>query len=223
MQSIISCKIKDLNLLLFKEDKLSNSVISNKNLSFEEGKFLQSITIKNCIGDNKLVFDVGSYIGTTSEIWLKNGCTTYSFEANYLNFTCLKNNLSRWKHKSILFNQIVGDGDYYKSFDMSQSSNLGSNFYLKNKKGLRSIKLDDFCYLDRVDLIKLDIEGMELSALKNADNFIKKFKPVIVMEICEKSLRRNNIRRSSIFSFLESYNYNLKDVLKYNDYVFSVL
>ena len=61
------------------------------------------------------------------------------------------------------------------------------------------------------DLIQLDIEGYELKALKGAIETIKKYKPVICVELCESWLNRYENTSEDIYNFLHSLNYKLVD------------
>jgi len=70
-------------------------------------------------------------------------------------------------------------------------------------KFVNTIKIDNIKYkykLNKIDFIKLDIEGAELLALNGAKIVLKKFKPSISLE-CEKKDFK------SINTFLKKYNY----------------
>ena len=46
---------------------------------------------------------------------------------------------------------------------------------------VRKIAIDDLA-LERIDFIKIDIEGMEVEALRGADESIKRFHPILLVE-----------------------------------------
>jgi len=77
-------------------------------------------------------------------------------------------------------------------------------------------RLDDVLLdMERIDLIKLDIEGGELAALRGAVGKIKTCNPAIIFECgSEYSLAKNNLSR------LELYNFITAD-LRYNIFSFS--
>lgn len=66
-------------------------------------------------------------------------------------------------------------------FDRTEHNNYGA-VYFKEGKGSVETTTIDLIGLGRCDLIQLDIEGYELEALKGAEETIKEFKPVIVLE-----------------------------------------
>ena len=47
---------------------------------------------------------------------------------------------------------------------------------------IQLVTLDDTCDIDRVALIKIDVEGMELSVLRGADRIIRRLRPVLFVE-----------------------------------------
>ena len=53
--------------------------------------------------------------------------------------------------------------------------------YAQNTSTVRKVALDDF-KLPRLDLIKLDVEGMELEALEGARETIKRTRPIMLVE-----------------------------------------
>lgn len=47
---------------------------------------------------------------------------------------------------------------------------------------VRKVRLDDDLDLARLDLIKIDVEGMELDVLRGADRLLRRFQPVLYLE-----------------------------------------
>ena len=68
---------------------------------------------------------------------------------------------------------------------------------------IRSEKLDHYSF-ERVDLLKIDVEGFELDVLLGAENTIRQFKPRIIIETHSKELRKK------CHVFLSSLGYSLK-------------
>jgi FkbM family methyltransferase len=58
---------------------------------------------------------------------------------------------------------------------------IGQPIDYQNTVNVRKLMLDEFC-LPRVDLIKLDIEGMELEALEGASHTIATSRPIMLIE-----------------------------------------
>ena len=58
-----------------------------------------------------------------------------------------------------------------------------------------------------VSFIKMDIEGYEYKALIGATETLKKFKPIIYIELIENSLKRNNNSLKDVYSFLRTLCY----------------
>ena len=67
---------------------------------------------------------------------------------------------------------------------------------------LQLIKLDDLA-LARCDLIKLDVEGMELDVLLGAGNTLGKYRPIVYFEQASKR------RFAEVFSFFQAIDYLL--------------
>jgi FkbM family methyltransferase len=60
----------------------------------------------------------------------------------------------------------------------------------------------------KIDFIKIDVEGFELSVLKGAYNTITKHHPVLVIEINDDNLRNNNTSASELIMLLNGLGYN---------------
>ena len=73
--------------------------------------------------------------------------------------------------------------------------------------GMTPIIIIDNLNLPGCDLIQLDVEGYELNALLGAIETIKKYKPVLCIEFCEKWLNRYDATSGKILELLKELNY----------------
>lgn len=61
--------------------------------------------------------------------------------------------------------------------------------------------------LDRLDFIKIDIEGGELPALRGAEELIQKFRPVVMAEINEGTYASAGYKPSDVYEFFRKLKY----------------
>jgi FkbM family methyltransferase len=62
--------------------------------------------------------------------------------------------------------------------------------------------------IEKLHLIKMDIEGGEMDALEGMKNVIQFHRPGIFIEICNELLQRFGNNSQDIFSFFEGYQYH---------------
>jgi hypothetical protein len=97
------------------------------------------------------------------------------------------------------------------AWSITKSDNGNSEFDIK--------KLDDIVR-DKVYLIKLDVEGMEIEALRGALNIIRRDSPLLMVEIIENQLKKYNTCQDEIYEFMKSLGYE-KTWTGDNDVLFS--
>lgn len=66
--------------------------------------------------------------------------------------------------------------------------------------------------IGRIDFIKVDIEGAELSFLLGARKTMEAFKPIIMMEIAEHRLTKYNVTAENVFNFMNDLGYKYLSV-----------
>lgn len=76
-----------------------------------------------------------------------------------------------------------------------------------------AVRLDDFLSnVDRLEFIKMDIEGAEFEAMLGAVDLISRTRPIIHMEIGPPSLEAFGTQPEEIFDFLSQNRYEMVDV-----------
>ncbi len=168
----------------------------------------------------QVIFDVGGYIGDTALHFARlqnNNGKIYCFEPVPYLFDRLTHNVGLNTFKNIsIYNLAISDTASELYFNVSRSQN-SSGIFLSDKGSGQSrkvvaIKLDDFCSeknIDRIDLIKIDVEGFELKVLKGAEEILRKFRPKMFIEIDEVHLKRAGASAKEVVKMLLDLNYKI--------------
>lgn len=166
-----------------------------KHLMFEKKVIKKTLELVN---GKDVFWDIGANIGVYSCLVLSSMETNgkiVAIEPEKKNFTSLKNNLKmnfeskRWKTLNIALSDYNGTG----KLDIS-SEEVGSGGHtLGDKKGnkvkVRTAKrLIEKNVLDKPDVVKVDIEGNELDALRGFGEILSE----VNMVICEVHNKTNN-------------------------------
>jgi FkbM family methyltransferase len=108
---------------------------------------------------------------------------------------------------------FISDAPYR---DGTHNDGLGSLFRRENSLGMTNVipitTLDAFISsncVDQVDLVKLDIEGSELNALKGGINMLRKFAPALIIEVGEVTCQTAGYEMLDLISFVREFGYSL--------------
>jgi FkbM family methyltransferase len=206
---VIDFNYRDVKIKFFLpnlHDHIQKIIYLNK--TFYEREMLEDI--RNRIEPDSVIFDVGANIGNHS-IYFAKICSSrvYSFEPQKSVFAILERNvmLNQLENQILLFNTALGSTSGRGNILVEDTSNLGSSRVVVENNGdiqidsLDSLMLDK---IDRIDLIKIDVEGMELDVLKGSVEILNKFKPLLYIET--KSQEDFN----RVYSFLKKFGYKPK-------------
>ncbi len=167
-----------------------------------------------------IIFDIGSNIGAFT-IWMSkffNSGKIYSFEPQRLIFQMLCgnlaiNNIFNVYPYNVAFGNTncrieVEEPNYNLPHDFGTFSLVNDTIKDKANKFIIDLyTVDNFILglnLDKIDLIKIDAEGMDLQILQGASETIKKFKPILFVEYFDKFTSIKN----ELETFFKEINYS---------------
>jgi FkbM family methyltransferase len=156
------------------------------------------------------ILDIGANIGCTALAFSSMAETVHAFEPSPSTFALLVSNTAVAPN---VIPHNYGLGAKNGSFELTFAPNNRSGGYVSDRmkaseghtverivvkkldRMLRSLSLRS------VDFVKIDVEGFEASVIKGAAKMLKKFKPVVAMELNHWCL--NAFQRTSVPDFLD--------------------
>lgn len=176
------------------------------------------------VGERSIAIDVGANVGNHSIFFADLYESVYAFEPHPMLFKLLKLNCENRSIKA--FNYALSDTNGQLTL-VQNEINLGesklSEEYQSNDVVLavQTRRLDDFFEdCERISLIKIDVEGHEVSVLIGALQTIKKSRPVVIIE--QQCLDFNN-GSSDALRFLEALDYKFFTVEDRFEYRYDAL
>ena len=223
LNSYVEVKIFNFKILASnKKNKTSHALL--KKCDFDDQSELQLI---NLISKKRKIFlidcgcNYGFYSFYTASLSKQNfviaveasTTTAKDFEKNlklnkFNNIVLKKLAISNIDNMTVPFNESENDWESsltHNEFDKKKIIKIKTqkiDTILKNKK------IDDYFLF-----IKLDIEGNELQAIEGAKNTIKKFNPIIIIELSSYILKKNK-NFDYLKFFLKEFDYNIYDTKK---------
>lgn len=189
--------------------------------------------VSKLLKSNDVFFDVGANVALFSLQMnaLTKGLTYYAFEPLPPTFAKLQKTLKLNNSTNInAFN--IGMSDKKGSFDFylpgtSEAASLKpvtDEFYLKESDasgryiGVNKMEkvlcqvttIDDFCSennIQRMDFLKIDVEGNEKFALAGANNILDMLKPMIYCEMLRKHAARFGYHPNDIIAMMKNHGY----------------
>lgn len=78
------------------------------------------------------------------------------------------------------------------------------------------IPFDDYAHqnnIQKISLIKADIEGWEMRLLKGAEKSIARFRPAVILEVDRKFLARAQNTPEEVWDFFKKHNYKIEKIM----------
>ena len=174
------------------------------------------------IPENAVILDIGANIGNHSLYWAtqRNAKKIYAFEPIKATFDILMKNIELNNLSDIIkpYEVALGEDDSFGEIEKIQYFNMGSTSVKKSEKGdfrivaLDNIKIEE----DRIDFVKIDVEGFEPFMLKGAVKTFEKYRPkTIFIEAVGEAIH-------PVREILESYGYQLSKAFPPYNHLFTL-
>ena len=197
----------------------NHNYFERKNLDYVCKQWKNGIVGKYIKGKN--VLDIGTNIGNHT-LYFFFECqinASYNFEPIENTLEIFKKNvqINNLINRVHIYNVAVGSNEGKANILSFNKDNIGATQLAINENGeLPIISIDSLKLHDLIGLIKVDVEGFEIDALKGMKETLKRHKPYIIIEIKDE-LFENAL---NILSNLK-YNYIKLDSFEtYADYLF---
>lgn len=188
----ISAKCNDC--FLFGDHWYSNKIIDVPTLIIEIISMQQYLHPSFSINPGDIVLDCGACYGETA-IWFNSFLTTgkvYAFEAFGENYEILKKVIDANSCADSVIPILKGVGDKSTRLNLKNAhvaNTTGKSFVQSESGEIESISIDSFVdqyNLKKIDIIKMDIEGMEKEAIAGARHSIQKYHPTLLLSAYHK-------------------------------------
>lgn len=211
----IECKLLDtLRIKADLEDWIQQNIFFTGVYDSNSVNFINKTL---CEGDTFL--DIGANIGCFTLAGARKvgrSGRVLAFEPVDLVSKKLEHNISLNKLDNVtIVRKAVYERDTQIKLHLARQENLGMSSIQRHDSesgetvNVEAISLDDYLRkenINEVKIIKIDIEGAELSALKGMDNILSKLKPVLVLEV-SPAVSKSSEERLRVFNLLHQKNY----------------
>ena len=190
--------------------------------SYHEAK--ETMELSKLVRPDWTFFDVGSYFGYYSLLvsHLSGGrATVHAFEPFSSNFELLLEHKRMNGFDNIHAHRLaVSDHGGDVEFQLPRPTACQGGGWVieeasqaevpEHTQRVRAVTLDDFVAeraIDRLDFIKVDTEGAEISVLTGAANTIRKFRPGMFIEVNPEALARYGRRPEELWAMIRDLGY----------------
>jgi FkbM family methyltransferase len=155
-----------------------------------------------------LAVDGGAFVGVWSLELSKHFNEVFAFEPSHDTFECLEHNLAN-TNNVLCLNSALGEDNGTISLEQDErwDGNTGGRYVVSGDDCLIG-RLDDY-HLPTLDFIKLDVEGHELYALKGAEETLRKYKPIVLVEQKARLEQRQGVEKNMVGDYLKTLGYRM--------------
>jgi len=211
---------RDIQLVLHLRNDIGRQLFVTGTIDPNEFAWLETVLQPGMTfldaGANEGIYSLfaAAHVGAEGKVW--------SFEPSQRDHRRLIENLER-NHLSQItpFQIALGANDVETTLSVAREEHSGHNTLghfvydgvsSDRRETVALLRLDSLVRqegLTRLDVVKADIEGAEFAFLQGADEVLRKFRPILLLEFAGASLRAQGASPEQMAGHLRSLNYTL--------------
>lgn len=187
----------------------------------------ETLFFKKLLGPGDIFFDIGANVGYYSFLasqFVGNTGMVYAFEPISSNVTSFEENIHANAIANIIINPVAVGSENGSIILYTENEELGNSGWASRIRSIRRTKevlvevisLDEYIQkenISHVHLVKMDIEGSELDALKGGQLlFSKEDAPDIICEVNPFLLGLINLNSTALTRYLKNYGYHIYEI-----------
>ena len=175
--------------------------------------------VESCLRPGMVVIDAGANIGwytlAMARVVGPSG-RVYSFEPAEEELTRLRSNVRLNRFENVRIKPLaLAEAEGWAT--LSDTLDAGTTYVGGGKRRIATTSLDRLVAeegLERIDFIKMDVEGSELHVLRGAREVLRRFHPMLMVELEPVPLSRMGTDPQTVIAFLRSEGYELKELVR---------
>lgn len=177
---------------------------------FARGDYHQKDTVELLsafLTPESVFVDGGAHIGSIAIPLARRAARTVAYEADEKTCAVLRRNAAQNGLSIDIRQKGIGAAAGRGEMRSASEGNAGAHTLMVGEGGIDIVPLDED--MDTFDVLKLDVEGMELSALEGARRIIEREHPVILFEVNISQLRAHDTSLHELSRFFHTREYRL--------------
>jgi len=177
---------------------------------FERGEYHQKDTVELLsafLSPESVFVDGGAHIGTIAIPLARKAANTVAYEADAATCAILRQNVERNNVSVTVRQKGIGAKPGHGEMASVREGNAGAHSLSVGEGGIEVVTLDG--ELEKFDMLKLDVEGMELAVLLGAARIIGETHPTVLFEVNLSQLRAHYTPLRALDSFFRMRRYHL--------------
>jgi FkbM family methyltransferase len=165
------------------------------------------------------VIDAGAYLGLYALVAARRGTIrrVWAFEPDPRNFACLERNVEENSAEVRCHPLATSDRNGKVSLKLARAGQSRTSVDLRRSEAdagqTRAVTLDDFLPEDAAPgVIKLDVEGHEVAALRGMRQLLEDHRPTLFVEHDPTSLHRQGTSSQALLDFLHRSGYGAEAI-----------